>query len=175
MTPLLAWLPLAPADLSAVGALANIAHPELPEQEAVFAEKLRLFPPGCRKLEYAGRLVGYGIAHPWLADDPPPLDTLLGALPAAADCLHLHDAVVAPEARGHGYAARYVAEMQLIARAHGLHTLTLVSVYGTHTLWARCGFRIRTPPLPPAKLAAYGPTACAMVRELHHHGIAIPT
>lgn len=169
------WLPLTPSDLAAVRALADAAHPGLPEREEVFAEKLRLFPPGCRKLEYAGRLIAYGIGHPWLADDPPPLDTLLGSLPAAADCLHLHDAVVAPEARGHGLAARYVAEMATLARAHGLRTLTLVSVYGTHPLWARCGFRIRTRPLPEAKLAAYGPTARAMVRELHHHGIAIPT
>lgn len=163
MPPPPLWFPLTPADLAAVRALADLAHPALPEREAVFAEKLRLFPPGCRRLEYDGRLIGYGIAHPWLADEPPPLDTLLGALPAAADCLHLHDAVVAPEARGHGLAARYVAEMHTIARAHGLHALTLVSVYGTHPLWARCGFRIRTPALAPAKLAAYGATACAMI------------
>ncbi|MBK8476922.1 MAG: GNAT family N-acetyltransferase [Opitutaceae bacterium] len=163
MSPPLAWIPLTPADLAAVRALADTAHPDLPEHESVFAEKLRLFPPGCRKLDDAGRLLGYGIAHPWLTDDPPPLDTILGALPSAANCLHLHDAVVAPEARGHGLAARYVAEMQLVARAHGLHVLTLVSVYGTHPLWARCGFRIRTPPLPPGILAPYGPTACAMI------------
>jgi GNAT superfamily N-acetyltransferase len=162
--PDLRWQPLAPADADAVRALAGTAHAELPERTDVFAEKIRLFPAGCRKIVHAGRLAAYGIAHPWLLDSPPPIDAFLGALPATADCLHLHDAVVAPELRGRNTGIAYIEEMAAVASAHGLATLTLVSVYGTYRLWSRCGFVERSTPALAAKLAVYGATARYMTR-----------
>lgn len=113
-----------------------------------------------------GALAGYGIAHPWRLDSPPPLDTLRIALPTDADCLHLHDAVVAPLLRGGGASATYVEAMLAVARSNHLGSLTLVSVYGTHRLWNRFGFLERTSPALAAKLAAYGPTARYLVRTL---------
>ncbi len=162
----LVWQPLAPADAPAVRALADTAHPDLPERTEVFAEKIRLFPDGCRKLVHNGALAAYGIAHPWLLDQPPPLDTLFGALPANADCLHLHDVVIAPALRGQGASAAYVAAMDAVARAHQLSTLALVAVYGSDQLWRRLGFVARNTPALPAKLAVYGPTARYLVRPV---------
>ena len=164
-TPL-RWQPLAPADAAAVRALADTAHPGLPERTEVFAERIRLFPTGCLQLVHAGTLTAYGIAHPWRLDSPPPLDTLLGALPREADCLHLHDVVVAPALRGRGASAAYFAAMETVARDHHLDWLALVSVYGTNQLWSRFGFVERTSPALAAKLAAYGPTARYLVRPL---------
>ena len=164
--PPLSWQPLEPADAAAVRALADSAHPGLPERTEVFAERIRLFPAGCRKLVHAGQLAGYGLAHPWHLDSPPPLDTLFGALPDGADCLHLHDVVVAPAFRGHGAAAGYFAAMEAVARAHRLHTLALVAVYGSDRLWSRLGYVTRDTPALSVKLTAYGPTARYLVRAL---------
>ncbi len=166
LCPSSAWQPLRPADAAAVRALADSAHPGLPERTDVFAERIALFPDGCRKLVHAGALAAYGIAHPWLLDSPPPLDALLGALPAAADCLHLHDIVIAPALRGTGAAGRYVEEMAAVARVHGLPLLALVSVYGTNRLWRRFGFVERATPELAAKLAGYGASARYLVRPL---------
>jgi len=59
-----------------------------------------------------------------------------------------------------------IVEMAIVARAHGIAMLTLVSVYGTSRLWARCGFTERHTPALAAKLAAYGPSAHYMVRSV---------
>jgi len=160
------WQPLTAADVSAVRALADTAHPGLPERTEVFAERIHLFPAACRKLVHAGALAGYGIAHPWRLDQPPPLDTLVGALPRDADCLHLHDVVVAPALRGQGASAAYFAAMEAVARDLHLGWLALVSVYGTNQLWSRIGFVERTSSALATKLAAYGPTARYLVRPL---------
>ncbi len=156
------WQPLTAADGAAVLALAELAHPDLPERIDIVTERVRLFPAGCLKLVHASRLVAYGIAHPWRLGTAPKLDTLLGALPREPDCLHLHDVVVAPAARGRGAAARYFAAMEAVARACRLPALALVSVYGTNRLWARSGFVERAGP----DLGGYGPTARYMVRAL---------
>ncbi|HLP03696.1 MAG TPA: GNAT family N-acetyltransferase [Opitutaceae bacterium] len=161
-----AWLPLLVTDAPAVRALADIAHPGLPERIEVFAERIRLFPSGCLKLVHVGALAAYGIAHPWQLDAPPPIDALLGALPENASCLHLHDVVVAPELRGAGASAAYIDAMVAVARAHRLSALALVSVYGTNRHWSRFGFVERSSSALAAKLASYGATARYLVREL---------
>ena len=160
------WESLLPSDANAVYSLARAVHAELQERIDVFADRIQRFPEGCRKIVYSGRLAGYGIAHPWVLDSPPPLDAILGGIPQSPDCLHIHDAVVMPELRGHGAGPAYLEEMAAVAQAHGITMLTLVSVYGTNRLWTRCGFTIRNTPALNVKLAAYGPTACYMVRSL---------
>lgn len=160
------WQALEPADAAAVRALADVVHPGLPERTEVFAERIHLFPDGCCKLMGQGTLLGYGIAHPWHLDAPPALDTLLGALPGDADCLHLHDLVMDPRMRGRGAPALYLARMETVARAHGLPALAMVSVYGTNRLWSRFGFVERDAPGLAVKLAAYGATARYLVRRL---------
>ena len=132
----------------------------------VFEERILRFPEGCRKIIHAGRIAGYGLAHPWMLDAPPSLDAFLGKLPIQPDCLHLHDAVVLPGLPGHGAGPAYIEEMAAVAQAHGFAMLTLVSVYGTNRLGARCGFTVRHTPDLTAKLAAYGSSARYMVRPV---------
>jgi GNAT superfamily N-acetyltransferase len=157
------WQAAVAADLSDIMAIAEVAHPDLPERPEVFAEKLRLFPPGGLVLAGAGgAALGYAIAHPWTLGEVPALDTLLGALPPAADALFLHDVSVLPVARGQGAAAALVGLLDGLARDRGLRALALVAVHGTEAMWARLGFR----PRAGGEVAGYGAAARHMVRPV---------
>lgn len=158
------WLPLTGGDIAEVFAAAARLHPALPERAEVLAEKLRLFPDGCRKFAAGGRLAGYGLAHPWTLGSAPKLDSFLGALPAAPDCLYLHDVAILPEARGRGAARAYVEYLQGLARRLGLSRLALISVYGTVPLWEKLGFTVVSAGAPP--LPSYGPSAVYMLKIL---------
>ena len=72
------WRAMAAADLPAVAALADAIHLDHPEDAAVFAERLALFPAGCLVLDSAGIVDGYVIAHPWRLLAPPALNARLG-------------------------------------------------------------------------------------------------
>jgi len=150
--------------MPAVLAIAGRLHPGLPERAEVFAEKLRLFPDGCRKLVSDGKLTGYGLAHPWLLSSAPKLDAFLEALPASPDCLYLHDAAVLPEGRGRGAARAYVQYLEALARSLGLGRLALVSVYGTVPLWEKLGFTVVSAGAPPTP--SYGPSAAYMIKGI---------
>src|SRR5207244_4287137 len=102
------WRQATTDDLDAIDAIGNGIHLSLPERPEVFAEKLNLFPSGCRVLIYSGEIVGYGISHPWHLNKIPPLDTFLNTLPSQPDCIFIHDVVVLPSARGHGAAQRFI-------------------------------------------------------------------
>ncbi|MDH7795472.1 MULTISPECIES: GNAT family N-acetyltransferase [unclassified Beijerinckia] len=162
----LQWAALTVADLDEVGRLAAALHPGLPERQSVFAEKIGLFPDGCRKLIKHDRLVGYGIAHPWRLDDIPALDTFLDALPQTADCLYVHDVAIDPAARGQGAAGLLIADLRALAAKRTLGKLACVSVYGTHVMWARYGFRTRKVEALAGKLAGYGESAKYMVADV---------
>ncbi len=157
-----AWRAMVPADLDAVEALGDRVHPGLPESRAVFAERLALFPEGCIVLPGARGILGYGVSHPIRPGAPPPLDTLLGALPLEAAQYYIHDVVVAPEARGRGAAGAGVE--RLLGQAARYPTTALVSVYGTARFWRRFGFRESMSGMAE-KLAPYGPDAVFMVRD----------
>ena len=158
------WRAMTDADLPAVQALADAAHPGLPERPEVLADKLRHFPEGCRALARGAAVAGYGIAHPWTLDAVPKLDAPLGGLPARPGCLYLHDVVVDPAARGQGAAAAYVTLMATLARARGLPALALVSVHETWPMWQRHGFRVVDRLGLVAVLGDYGPSARYMLR-----------
>ncbi|WP_354046460.1 GNAT family N-acetyltransferase [Bradyrhizobium sp. LB12.1] len=160
------WRPARASDLPAISAIAARIHPDLPERPEVFAEKMRLYPDGCRVLAAEDEIVGYGLAHPWTQHRIPPLDGFLEQLPGNADCLYVHDVAVLPGFRG-GVAGDYVAAIEQLARASGVATLALVSVYATRPLWERLGFRAVTANAEPrAKLASYGDNATYMLRDL---------
>ena len=159
------WRPAHAADLEAIGTIAARIHPDLPERPETFAEKMRLYPGGCRVLVAGEEIAGYGLAHPWMQRQIPPLDAFLGRLPDAADCLYLHDLAVLPDYRG-GVARAYVATIEGLARASGIATLALVSVYGTRVMWERLGFHPVTPDAALRdKLSTYGASATYMLRE----------
>jgi predicted N-acetyltransferase YhbS len=138
MTP--SWRAMHAADLGAVHAIAEELHPDYPERPEVAAERLHLYPAGCRIVAMGPAVRGYALAHPARFGAPPALDTLLRALPADADALHLHDVAIVPEARGVGLVAVLVDDLAGLARAAGLARLTLVAVHGTAVYWARFGF-----------------------------------
>lgn len=164
------WRPMSAGDLGAVIALAAAIHVDHPERPEIFAERLALFPAGSRIAEAGGMVVGYALAHPWLIGRPPALDTLLGALPAAPDCLYLHDIALLPRARGHGLTARLVTDLEALAVAGGLDRLALVAINGLAPVWRRFGFLpTQGDALLQGKLAGYGDDAVYMTRR------AVPT
>ena len=163
------WRPARVSDLPAVSKIAAQIHPDLPERPEVLAEKMRLYPDGCRVLAADDGIVGYGLAHPWMQHRIPPLDGFLEQLPGDADCLYLHDVAVMPDYRG-GAARDYVVAIEELARASGIAMLALVSVYATRSLWERLGFRPVTANAElRAKLASYGDSATYMRRDLTAH------
>jgi GNAT superfamily N-acetyltransferase len=152
------WRAMVEADLDAVLGVADVVHPDYPEDRAVFAERLALFPAGCRLAEREGMALGYGVMHPGRLGVPPPLDAPLGTLPAAADCLYLHDIALLPETRGLGLGAAVLDYAHELAARGGFAWLALTSTPGARSYWDRAGF---TPydgggPALAAKLASYG-------------------
>jgi ribosomal protein S18 acetylase RimI-like enzyme len=164
MSPDFVWRAMRRADLAEVERIGNAIHIDHPEDEAVFAERLRLCPEGCHVLEGPTAPAGYIISHPWHADRPPPLNSLLGALPAEPGIWYIHDLALCPDARGTGAAGAIVAAIAERARARGLTRMDLIAVGASPPFWTRQGFRHM--PLAPAKLASYGDGAGFMVRDL---------
>ncbi|MBO0904961.1 GNAT family N-acetyltransferase [Jiella sonneratiae] len=157
-----AWRKMTADDLSDLCRLAGRIHPGLPEDAAVFEERLSLFPAGCFVLSAEGGLAGYAIAHPIRFPEPPKLNTLLGAIARDADAFYLHDVAVAPEHRGRRHAETVVA--RLIDAAADFPRICLVSVYGTAPFWRRFGFADASGNVAPHALSGYGPDARFMVR-----------
>lgn len=164
----LAWQRLNSSDFTAIMKLADEAHPTFPERAETFEEKQRLFPAGALKLALApdGDPQGYAIAYPWVIGTLPKLDTFFGALPKNADCLYLHDAVIAPAARGAQASARLVAYLREIAREGGFAHLALIAVYGSEAVWSRHGFECVEWPAAQAVLRGYGQGAKTMLADV---------
>jgi ribosomal protein S18 acetylase RimI-like enzyme len=164
------WRRMRAADLPLVEAIAAEVHRDYPERPAVFAERLALAPAFCRVLrppsaEGALLLLGYAVTHPWAAEaGPPPLDSLLDALPARPDAWHIHDVALLPTARGSGHAARLLAGLEARAARDGIGLATLVAVAGKSGYWSRRGFRLA--PAAGPGLASYGAGAVFMSRAL---------
>jgi len=160
------WQIARPEDLESINGVADSIHLDLPERPEVFAEKVNLFPKGCYVLKQEGTTVGYGLSHPWMLNDIPPLDTFLNRLPTTPGCLYVHDVAILPQARKHGSAGKYIELITKLAKAAGIPSLALVSVYGTDPLWARYGFEVIFDAALISKLASYGDTAKYMIRKL---------
>jgi GNAT superfamily N-acetyltransferase len=143
-------------DLADVQRIADVVHADFPERLEVLAERLALFPAGCFFADG-----GYVIAYPARRGEPPALDTLLHALPAAADALHVHDIALLPAMQGQGFGGAALQMLQAVAAERRLAWLSLVAVHGTGPYWTRFGFREA-----PASsgLATYGAEARYMVR-----------
>ncbi len=161
-----AWRGMSAADLAAVERIGALVHPDHPESPAVFAERVRLCPAGCLVLAGSAGPLGYAIAHPWRFAQPPPLDTLLGALPSQPDTLYIHDIALMPATRGSGAGAAAVFRLAGLAGTLGLPSLSLVAVAGSHGFWQRQGFAAHDEPAMQPKLASYGPAARFMLRRL---------
>lgn len=151
-------------DLADIERIAALVHPQHPEGHAVFAERLRLHPPGCMLLEQEDGASGYAISHPWYRLHPPKLDQCLGGLPDCPDSYLIHDLALLPSCRFGGHGRRAVTLLQQQAVAAGLPEMSLVSLAGSVRFWTTMGFRAAQ--LPVAGLEAYGPGAAFMVKRL---------
>lgn len=161
------WRAATTSDLDLIQRIGDEIHITLPERAEVFAEKFQLFPEGCLVLVLHDEVVGYGLSHPWLLRSIPPLDTFLGMLPQAPECVFIHDVVVLHRARGRGAAGAFIDIIKAIARKANIPYLALVSVYNTHPLWERLGFQIILDPRLSDKLTSYGATARYMTCRLN--------
>jgi len=163
----LTWRPMASGDLDGVVAVARLAFPDHPEERACFAERLALNPSGCFVLAGADGVRGYLIAYPWTQASAPALNTLIGAVPADAATMYLHDLALHPDARGGGHTRPIVERLAERAAADGWPSLSLVAVNDAAPFWRRLGFQPVDDPAMAAKLAAaYGADARYMVRSI---------
>jgi ribosomal protein S18 acetylase RimI-like enzyme len=160
------WRPMRPADLGCVAAIAATVHPAYPEKTEIFAERLRLYPPGCLILEADRSPRGYAISHPWHAGGPPKLDRCLGQIPAQPALFYLHDIAVLPSLRGCGFGTMLVDHLVQVAIQAGLPAMALVAVAGTAPFWRQSGFEPVDDPATRAALASYGDSARFMLRAL---------
>ncbi|WP_332878645.1 GNAT family N-acetyltransferase [Massilia sp. S19_KUP03_FR1] len=158
------WRQMHPADLDAVVAIAGRVHPDFPEERDIFADKLSLHAGGALVLESGAAVAGYCFAHPWHGTQPAPLNTLLGAIPASADALYLHDLALLPETQGAGAGTAAIAILLAKAASLRLERLCLVAVNGSMPFWSRHGFVVTDSAALRTKLASYGAEARFMVR-----------
>ncbi len=151
------WRPMGADDLAAVSAIAAEVHPAYPEDDAVLAERPRLWPGGCIVHAPGGAPDGYALSFPWRGA-PPALNALIGALPAEPAAYYVHDLALRPGARGGGAGRAAVALIEAQARALGL-PIVLVAIPGAEGFWRRHGFAAAGP------AAGFGPGATLMRRD----------
>lgn len=134
-----AWRNLSVNDIESLARVADEIHPDLPEGNEIFAERVRLFPAGCLALvEGDGdELCGYVISHPIHRRQPPALNSLLGEIAPDSDQYYIHDLAILPKFRGYGLAQDCINKLFAIAKR--FPTTCLVSVYGTGQFWGRFG------------------------------------
>lgn len=133
------WRTMTADDIPQVVQVADQIHPDLPESDFVFAERVKLFPEGCLILARGFSVLGYAVSHPIRHAQPPALDSLLGEIASDADQYYIHDVVILPELRGQGHAG--TAIRRLLDVGDRFASTCLVSVYGTGPFWRRVGFR----------------------------------
>lgn len=154
-----AWRPLQPADLAQVDEIAARVHPDLPEDPAVLAEKLALYPGGCFAWAWRDKVNGYLFSHPWRGI--PKLNTRLDVIPVDADAYYIHDLALLPGARGQHAGTSVIEHVARLAEESGFHRMALVAVYNSVPFWSRLGFR-----LTDRIVTGYGGKAHYMLREL---------
>lgn len=164
--PGLIWPSMGPNDLDGVCSVAAMAFPNHFEDRDCFADRLALYPQGCRVLKDASSAFGYLIAYPARRGSIPPLNSRMSALPLDAEVLYLHDLALKPEARGGGHARAGIDALISQARADGWPAIALVAVNAAETFWARYGFVVDQSPELQTKLVSYSADARAMIRPL---------
>lgn len=159
------WRPLAAAEIPAVCAIADRVHLSYPEDDAVFEERVRLYPAGCALLELDGVPAGYAVTHPWHYGQPPALNVMLGKLPEKPTTYYIHDIAMLPETRGSGAGTAIAEAVISHARETGYPNVSLVAVNASVPFWSRFGFEVVSDPALDAKLKSYDNAARFMVRR----------
>ncbi|PJG49421.1 GNAT family N-acetyltransferase [Sphingobium sp. LB126] len=155
------WMSMREADLPTVKVISDTVHGAYTEDEAIYAERLALYPSGCLILRSEGQPLGYLIAHPWRSEQPPALNMRLGGIPADADVYYLHDIALLPSARGTGAGKSAMAKVVEQARTEGFAAIRLMAVNGADSFWSSQGF-VRL----PDGSASYGDASVFMERRL---------
>lgn len=153
-----------------MNSVAGRVHVDYPEDEAVLAERLSLYPAGCLSLWNNDGLAGYLISHPWHFKQPPALNVLLERIPAAASTYYVHDIALLPEVRGTGAASVAVNRIVEHASGGGFPSISLVAVSGSQRFWKRHGFVVVSDSALDQKLKSYDDDAVLMVRTLQDRG-----
>lgn len=152
-------------DLGDVVRVAASAFPGHFEAPACFEERFRLFPEACFILANGNAVSGYLIAYPWPIGSIPPLNSLLGSLPAGRDAWYLHDLALHADVRGQGHSRPIIDRLVRNARSHGAGAIALVSVNETLAFWRGMGFtEAPNDPQLKRKLESYGDGAAYMTR-----------
>lgn len=161
------WRPMRPDDLAAIITLAAHIHPDYPEDDDIFRERLSLAPSGCFVLANASGVHGYLISHPWAGHLSPRLNCLLHHLPAQPESWYLHDLALAETVRGQGRAKEAILLAEHAARKANLPVLSLTATGPARTFWLRQGF---TPEdiseAEKVVLASYDPEASFLSRPV---------
>ncbi|WP_112663119.1 GNAT family N-acetyltransferase [Microvirga flavescens] len=160
------WRLMEEKDLPGVIRAADAIHAAYPEDDAVFIERLRLYPGGCHVLATDGDIAGYMLSHPWRFGEPPALNSPLSELPRSATTYYIHDIALLPEGQGRGHAVEAVERAIAQARHEGIGNVSLVAVNNSGAFWARRGFEEFSSPALAAKLESYGADAKFMTRRL---------
>ncbi|TNE42157.1 MAG: N-acetyltransferase [Sphingomonadales bacterium] len=158
------WRAMSTADLPMISAISDAVHGDYSERPDIYAERLALYPAGCRIFERDGTILGYLISHPWPRGAPPKLNARLGAIPEETDSYYLHDIALMPAARGSGAGAQATAFVLHHAEEAGLREIRLVAVNGADSFWSGQGFTLA--PEGQDAAAAYGPGCYLMHREI---------
>lgn len=156
------WRAMTADDLPAVVAIADAVHGVFTEPLEVYAERLALYPAGCRVFEREGAVAGLLVTHPWHRGAVPKLGALLGALPAVPDVYYLHDIALLPSARGTGAGAEATAFALRQAAAGNCRDIVLVAVAGADSYWRAQGFEYAEPGVS----GPYGTGSHLMTRRL---------
>jgi hypothetical protein len=135
-------------DLDAVVVIADAVHGVFTEPKQVYAERLALYPAGCRVYERDGAVAGLLVTHPWRHGAVPKIGALLGALPAVPEVYYLHDIALLASARGTGAGAEATAFVQRQAIAENCREIVLVAVAGADSYWRAQGFDYAEPGAP---------------------------
>ncbi|WP_304360436.1 GNAT family N-acetyltransferase [Collimonas fungivorans] len=128
-------------DIPAVMQIQAECYPPLMlESEAVFRTRLALTPATCWIWSGHGQgASAYLFSYPSSKDVVTALDHPF-KIPAAPDCLYLHDLAVAPGARGLRAANTLVTIALEHAQANGLRWSALVSVQQSQPFWSALGY-----------------------------------
>lgn len=151
------------ADWPAILEIQLECYPQIePESLQVLQSKWLASPQSCFGLELNNQVVGYCLAHPWVANNPPSLEQQLSAI-KAANTLYLHDIALSANAQGKGAGGLILGKLKQFALQHGYATISLVAVQGADRYWQQQGFKIHA---IDKDLSGYPSDACYMIYTL---------
>jgi ribosomal protein S18 acetylase RimI-like enzyme len=155
------------ADLPAALAIQREVYPgELIEGSPAFASRIQLPDSYCLAARI-GPLIGYLLAHGWLADTPPKLNEEL-VFSDRRDVMYIHDLGVSPSCRDLGVGRALVERALAMAASDGLREAQLIAVQGADRFWRRLDFSEgAASPQVRAKLRGYGDHSIWMTRKIN--------